>query len=232
MLDIGCGCGVTTLTAATTARRAVGVDISTPLLEIAAARADAASLTNAEFVVADAQTHPFDEAVFDIVISQFGIMFFDDPVTAFTNIRRSITPGGRVAVVSWQGLEANEWLSIVGRAVARHAELPDLGGFAGGPGMFAWKHAEESIALLGEAGFDNAAAEPLAPTILLAGGGTVDETMAFLLGMGIVRGLLGRLDDDARSDAIAAIHDELVERHEPGVGVSAGAAGWLVTATA
>ena len=83
VLDIGCGCGVTTFAASRQCLRAVGVDISTPLLEIAGHRARIASLDNVEFIDADAQTYPFDAGLFDAVISQFGLMFFDDPAMAF-----------------------------------------------------------------------------------------------------------------------------------------------------
>lgn len=198
VLDIGCGCGVTTFAAARRGRQAVGLDISTPLLEVATERARAAALDNVEFVVADAQTHSFEGGAFDVIISQFGLMFFDDPVAAFTNIRSALAPGGRFAFVSWQPLAANEWVMQVGRAVAKHTELPKLGGLAGGPGMFALHDAEEIVALLDTAGFSEIETDPISPEILIGGGGTVDESLDFLLGMGIVRGLLGRLEPEAR----------------------------------
>ncbi|HUW01615.1 MAG TPA: methyltransferase domain-containing protein [Acidimicrobiales bacterium] len=230
VLDIGCGCGVTTLQAARHARAALGVDISHPLVRIATDRAQAAAVDNVEFVVADAQTHEFDEGGFDVVISQFGSMFFDDPEGAFANLRRALAPRGRAAFITWQELDANEWLMVVGRAVARHAELPDLGGRAGGPGMFALKHPRETTALLIGAGFTEVSVEPVSTTILLAGGEGLDESVDFLLGMGMVRGLLGRLAGDEREAALAEIRSTLAEHYEAGVGVRLGAAGWLASA--
>lgn len=230
VLDIGCGCGVTTLQAARSARAALGVDISHPLVRIATDRARAAAVGNVRFVVADAQTHVFGEGEFDVVISQFGLMFFDDPEGAFTNLRRALAPGGRVAFICWQELDANEWLTVVGRAVARHVELPDLGGRADGPGMFAFEQPDETIELLDEVGFTQISVEPVAATILLAGGGTLDDSMDFLLGMGMVRGLLGRLDDEERGAAVDEIRATLANHHESGVGVRLGAAGWMVSA--
>lgn len=230
VLDVGCGCGVTTLTAARRARTALGVDISAPLLEVATDRARSASLDNAEFVVADAQTYAFDEGAFDLVISQFGLMFFDDPVSALANLRRALAPRGQLAFVCWQGLEANEWVMTVGRPVAQHTELPTLGGLAAGPGMFALKDPDETAALLDAAGFTQIDIEPVSPTILLGGGGTLDESIDFLLGMGIARGLLGRLDPDARAAAIESVRVSLAGRYERGVGVRLGAGGWLVSA--
>ncbi|MGI9646106.1 MAG: class I SAM-dependent methyltransferase [Ilumatobacteraceae bacterium] len=230
VLDIGCGCGATTLRAAQRARAALGVDISHPLVEIAADRAREASADNVEFVVADAQTHEFDEDRFDVIISQFGSMFFDDPEGAFTNLRRALAPRGRAAFITWQGLDANDWLMVVGRAVERFAELPDLGGRAGGPGMFAFKHPDEMTALLTRVGFTNISVEPAATTILLAGGANLDESIDFLLGMGMVRGLLGRLEGDEREAALNEIRATLADHVEAGVGVRLGAAGWLVSA--
>ena len=232
VLDVGCGCGATTLEAARRARRAVGIDISAPLLEVAVDRAGAASLDEAEFVVADAQTHAFSEGSFDLIISQFGLMFFDDPVSAFENLHRSLVPGGRLGFVCWRGLEANEWLVMVGDAVGRYTDLPTLGGLDGGPGMFALEQRDETAALLDAAGFGGIEIESLSPSILIGGGGPVDESVDFLLGMGMVRGLLGRLELHARAEAIDALRSSLGERYEPGVGVRLGSAGWLVSAGA
>lgn len=230
VLDVGCGCGVTTLMIADRVRRVLGLDISHPLVEIGNHRALDAGVANADFVVADAQTHEFADGEFTLVVSQFGLMFFDDPEAAFANLRRSLAPGGRLSFVCWQDLEANEWLSIVARAVARYCDLPDFGGRAGGPGMFALKQPEETTALLEATGFGEVEIEPVATTVLLAGGGTVEESLEFLLGMGMVRGLLGRLADDERELAIEEIRSVLAERHEREVGVTLGASGWLVAA--
>ena len=190
------------------------------------------SVDNAEFVVADAQTYAFAAGAFDLVISQFGLMFFDDPVSAFANLRRALASGGRVAFVCWQGLEANEWVSVVGRAVAHRVALPDLGGLAGGPGMFALKNPGETTALLGAGGFTQVEIEPISPAILLGGGGTLDESIEFLLGMGIARGLLGRLEPEARAAAIKSVRGTLAERYESGVGVRLGTGAWLVSTRA
>ena len=230
VLDVGCGCGATTIAAARDARGALGVDISKPLLEVAADRARAGSVDNVEFVVADAQTYAFAEAAFDIIISQFGLMFFDNPMAAFANLRRALAPGGRVAFVCWQGLDANEWVSVVARAVAHYVALPDLGWQAGGPGMFALKDPSETTALLDAAGFTQTEIEPISPTIILGGGGTLDESIDFLLGTGIARGLLGRAEPDARAEAIEAVRGSLAERYVSGLGVRLGTGGWLVSA--
>ncbi len=115
LLDVGCGCGALTLAAARIADSAVGLDISVPLTDVASERAGAAGIDNVEFVVADAQTYHFIPGAFDLVVSQFGLMFFDDPTAAFSNVRRSLAPEGQLAFVSWQSLPDNEWLTVVAR---------------------------------------------------------------------------------------------------------------------
>jgi SAM-dependent methyltransferase len=230
VLDIGCGCGVTTMAAARRARHALGVDISAPLLEVAADRARSALIDNVEFVVADAQTHAFAEGAFDVVISQFGLMFFDDPSAAFANLRRALAPTGRLAFICWQALEANEWLMIVAREVARQVPLPELGRLDGGPGMFALKDADETAALLRGVGFTQVSCEPISPEILLGGGGTVDDAADFLFGMGMARGLLGRIPSASQPSVVGAVRASLADRYEPGVGVRLGTAAWIVSA--
>lgn len=231
VLDIGCGCGTTTFAAARAGRSAVGVDISEPLLSVARERAGAWSVPNVEFQRSDAQTHQFPDAAFDLVISQFGLMFFDDPVGAFTNLRRALSPGGRIVFACWQTLEANEWLMEIARPVARHAGVPDLGGLAGGPGMFALKDRGEVARLLESAGFADIDVTPISPTIVLGGGGGLDESVDFVLGAGMARGLLGMVEPEKRAEVTAEVRASLADHFEAGTGVSLGTGAWLASAT-
>lgn len=230
VLDVGSGSGVTTLAAAQVAARVVGVDISEPLTRVARERAR--GVGNVGFLVADAQTHRFEAAAFDVVISQFGLMFFDEPATAFANLRHALADGGRIVFTAWRCLGDNEWLAPVARAVAQHAEVPDLGGLANGGGMFAMRDDREIADLLGSTGFADIDVAPISPTLLVGGGGSVAESAAFLFGMGIVRGLVSRLDHDQRALATERIGAELEQRYEPGAGVKLGAGVWLVRARA
>lgn len=230
VLDVGCGCGALTLAAGRIADAVVGLDFSAPLVDVASERARAAQMENVEFVVADAQTHDFSTGTFDLVVSQFGLMFFDDPVGAFSNLRRSLVPRGRLAFVSWQPLRANEWLTVVANAAGTHVEVPQLGGLSKGPGMFALMDQNETKGLLEAARFTEVEFDSLKPTILIGGGGTLDQSMDFLLGMGMVRGLVGIAGANARDEVVDAVRSSLAERYEPGVGVRLGASGWMVTA--
>ena len=100
-------------------------------------------------------------------------MFFDDPVTAFVNLRRALLAGGRAGFVCWQGLEAVSGSLLVGRAVARHVVLPHFGGQARGPGMFSLCDPAEVTTLLHSAGLDQTDCDPFAPTVPVGGGETL-----------------------------------------------------------
>jgi SAM-dependent methyltransferase len=122
VLDIGTGGGVAALAAARTVGdgRVVGADISAPLLELARARGQARA--NVSYVMADLQYETVPGGPFDAAISQFGVMFFDEPTTAFANIRRQMITGGRLAFACWQAPDLNPWFP--GRALAGIAPPP------------------------------------------------------------------------------------------------------------
>ncbi|MCG5467540.1 methyltransferase domain-containing protein [Micromonospora sp. LAH09] len=117
VLDIGCGTGQSTRDAARAAMNGsvTGIDISGPMLERARQLSDDEGLPNITFHQADAQVHRFPSAHFDLCISRFGTMFFADPVAAFTNIGRSLRPGGRLVLLVWQDRDRNEWATEIRR---------------------------------------------------------------------------------------------------------------------
>ena len=155
VLDVGCGGGKTALAAglAVGAEGAVvGADISAPLLELATRRAIEAGAANVTFRVVDMQTDTVEGAPFDAALSQFGVMFFDDPVTAFENIRAHLRAGGRLAFVCWQAGERNPW--FFGPALAGLVPPPPAPAPGKAPtGPFALADPERTSAILRSAGF-------------------------------------------------------------------------------
>jgi ubiquinone/menaquinone biosynthesis C-methylase UbiE len=200
VLDVGCGCGVTSVAAADAVAPGdvVGVDLSDPMLSVARSRKGDRSI---EFVQADAQTHAFDRARFSIAISRFGTMFFDDPVAAFANIATAVESGGRLCIATWQSLDKNDWLSVPGTALLRYGELPPTA-TGDGPGMFAQSEPTVIERVLTEAGWSGVHVEPITVTMRI--GGDASDAIDYLAGTGIARAMLDSIPAEQRDEAIAA----------------------------
>ncbi|MGH7687373.1 MAG: class I SAM-dependent methyltransferase [Candidatus Dormibacteria bacterium] len=227
VLDIGCGTGFTTREAARRAHtgRALGVDLSARMLERARERAQLEGLENAVFEQADAQVHRFAPHSFDIAISRFGAMFFDDQVAAFANIAAAIGPRGRLVLLVWQGLPRNAWVSTVRDAFASGRSLPEPE--PGRPGPFGLADAERARRILGGAGFDKSEVMGCAAPMWL--GADIGGALAFVGRMGIVRGLTADLDEGAAARGFERLRSSL-EQHATADGVLFDAAAWLITA--
>ncbi len=227
VLDVGCGAGVSTRAAARVAvdGHATGIDLSAPLLAEARRRSAAAGLANTTFVQGDAQVHPFESASFDVAVSRFGVMFFGDPVAAFTNLAWALRPGGRLAVLSWQPLARNEWLLVLRRTLAAGRSLPEPPGDA--PGPFGLSDPDRVRRVLAAARFESVHVADVPGMVRL--GADAEDAFDFVSGLGPTRGLLGGLDDGARRAALDELRAALAEHATPD-GVLVGAAAWLTTA--
>jgi len=152
VLDIGCGTGASSLAAARLGAVCLGIDLSSPMLELARQRARAEGST-ARFVCADAQSHDFQPAAFDRLISRFGVMFFADPVAAFANLRMAARDGARMRLLVWRQAAENPFMTTAERTAAPW--LPDLPvRRPGEPGQFAFADAGRVRGLLQEAGWE------------------------------------------------------------------------------
>jgi SAM-dependent methyltransferase len=232
VLDVGCGCGGTTLAAARLVApgRAVGLDLSGPMLARARADAEVAGLGNAEFRQGDAQVHPLEPARFGAVLSRFGLMFFADPVAAFANIRSATRPAARLVFVCWQPLAANPWLLVPGAALAEH--VPSAGSGSGdGPGMFALADPERIRQILAAAGWRHVEITSQRTSILVGGGGTVEDAVDFLRTASMGRAMLAGADAGTVNRALASVRAALA-RYADADGVHLDAAVWLVQAAA
>jgi SAM-dependent methyltransferase len=162
VLDIGYGGGMTSLAAARAVGRGgtvVGADISEPLSRLARRRAGEAGVGNVSFQLADMQTEQVDGGPFDAAISQFGVMFFDQPAVAFANIRRQLRPGGRIAFACWQSMAQNPWFfAPIVAGFVPPPPVPGPGKSQTGP--FALADPDETTSILEAAGFTNVRREP------------------------------------------------------------------------
>ena len=227
VLDIGCGSGVSTRDAA---RRAVsgtvlGVDSSGPLIKMARERSRMARLSNTTFEHADAQVYPFEEAAFDVAISRFGAAYFEDPGSAFANIARALRPGGRLALISWRELAANEWMSSIRAALALEWLLPEPP--AEGPGPFGLSDEPTVRRLLAHAGFaDISLVESSEPVSF---GPDTESAFAFVSTLGVTRELLEGVVGGDRRRALEQLRSTLAE-HETTHGVLFRSSAWIITA--
>jgi SAM-dependent methyltransferase len=185
VLDVGCGGGKTALAAGLAVGAqgvVVGGDISAPLLELATRRATEAGAANVTFRVADMQTDTVEGGPFDVALSQFGVMFFDEPVTAFGNVRRQLQPGGRLAFACWQGGERNPWFF----APAIAALLPPPAALAPGKaptGPFALADPEQTSGILRSAGFLDVRRTAHEITVDVPQDSVVDEAQLVFMGV-------------------------------------------------
>ncbi len=227
VLDVGCGNGESTRDAARAAAdgSALGVDLSSRMVERARALAKADGLKNVEFEQADAQAHSFDAAAYDVVLSRFGTMFFADPVAAFANIGAAVRPGGQLVMIAWRGVADNEWLQCVFGALAVGRDLPVPP--AGTPGPFGLADADQTRATLTAAGFDAVDLTAVDEPFWLGTDG--DDAFGFFRGTGIVRGMTHGLDDNQRTQALDALQATM-SAHDTGDGVQFGSGSWLITA--
>jgi SAM-dependent methyltransferase len=226
VLDIGCGTGWTTRAAArrASAGSALGVDLSSAMLEVARGAAEREGLANVSFEHADAQIHPFDEGAFDVAISRTGAMFFGDPAAAFANIARALRPGGRLVLLVWQPFSQNEWIVEIMGALAAGRDLPVPP--PGAPGPFSMGDPDRVRALLSSAGFDDVRVAGLAQRTYF--GADPDDASRFV--SGLVAWMLDGLDESGRTKALDALHRTMQAHHTPH-GVAFRSAAWLVTAT-
>jgi SAM-dependent methyltransferase len=227
VIDIGCGCGQTSLELAArvgSEGRVVGVDISTPMLEVARRRPLLESTRRPEFHRLDAQTDDLGRAIFDAAFSRFGVMFFSDPVAAFRNIRAALKPHGRLAFVCWRPLDENPWLQAP--LDAARPFLPPLPtADPAAPGPFAFADASRVRSILLEAGFRSVTIDPFDTRI---GGADVEQTLQLAFRVGPLGSAL-REHPQLQENIADAVREVLTEYATP-QGVLMPAAVWIVLA--
>jgi SAM-dependent methyltransferase len=188
VLDVGCGAGESTLELAELvgpSGRVIGVDLSGALLEAARARVDRVGLGNVQLVLGNAAVERFTEP-FDLVFSRFGVMYFEDSVAAFANLRAALRPGGRLGFVSWQSLAANPWadtpLAAV-RTLRPKEVLPDPL-VPGKPGPFNLSDATLVHSILDRAGYSEIEIVSHEAPVLFGGSLTLEDAVEYALQIG------------------------------------------------
>jgi SAM-dependent methyltransferase len=233
VLDVGCGAGTTTFDMAARVGpggRVVGLDISAPLIERALDLASARGQT-VDFRLADAASADFAPD-FDLVVSRFGVMFFDDPVAAFANLRRALKPDGRMVFVCWRGAAENDWTRLPTGAI-RDIVPPAPPPGPDAPGPFSFGDRDRVARILTQAGYGDIDIRPFDGQILFGVGATPDAALDDAVEHAVQVGPLGRalkgVSDAVRDQALAAVRRAFAGKLR-GEGVWIDGAAWIVSA--
>jgi SAM-dependent methyltransferase len=226
VLDVGCGSGRTSRDAARLAveGRVLGVDVARAGIEEARRLAAAEGLTNVGFEVADAQTHAFPDAAFDLVMSRFGTMFFADPAAAFANLARATRPGGRLVMIVWQEGAVNAWADPLIAAVLDGAGTADDDG---DHSAFSLAGRDSTRVLLESAGYGDVGFTAVARPVWYGAG--TDAAFEAVLQLRDPRAALARFDGAELARARERLRAHLAAHTTPD-GVLFDARAWVVTA--
>jgi SAM-dependent methyltransferase len=230
VLDIGCGCGHTSLSLAgrVGAEGSVtGVDISAPMLAVASHFA--AERSSIHFVEADAQTHAFEPECYDMVFSRFGVMFFEDPVAAFTNIRSALRASGRLAFCCWQPRAVNPFMTVPAMAALEllpaPPEVPPRT-----PGPFAFEEADYVTAVLINSGFESVAVTPLQQPLTFGRGLSLTNIVERLVQIGPIAQMVRDAPEDLQQPVRDKVADAVKPFYSEDTGMTLDGQFWQVTA--
>jgi len=235
VLDIGCGCGNQTLSLARSlsdSSEILGIDVSEPMLALARQQLDACDPRpepKVSFLNADASRFDFEAGRFDRLYSRFGVMFFDDPVNAFANLRRSASLDAQLGFICWQKPDDNPFMTVPSRAAMRYLPAPEPAP-PGAPGPFAFADRDHVVSILNSAGFSGIDIEPLHCDLNLGAGQAFERVVRELLDIGPVAGMLREADPGLREPVMSAVSEALAPHFSAQSGLSMPGAFWLVRA--
>lgn len=230
VLDIGCGCGATSFDLVKQVGqggRVIGIDISGPML--GRARELASPGAPVEFVLADATVYPFTLGSIDLLFSRFGVMFFAQPSDSFSNLRKALRPGGRLAFACWRTPRDNPWMMLGLQEAYKYVpKLPELN--PEDPGPFSFAREERVHRILNEAGFSGIAMERVDLSLDIATGRGLEAAIETVLAIGPTSRALEGQPPEKVAAATQAIRTALTA-HQKGNAVPLGGSIWIVTAT-
>ena len=231
VIDVGCGCGATTVGLAEAVGpqgRVLALDVSAPML--GRARARLAANGNVSFALADAAAHEFAGIEADLLFSRFGVMFFGDPTAAFANLRRGLKRGGRTVFACWRAPALNPWMTVPLTAAYAHVpKLPQLG--PEDPGPFSFADPDRVRRILTGAGFVDVALEPVDLASDLATGGGLEAAVDYVLAIGPTSRALQGHPPETRALVADSVRAALAP-YAQGAEIRLAAAIWIVRATA
>lgn len=203
VLDVGCGTGPTTRTAAALVAptgRVTGLDISPEMIEVARQ----VPVDGVDWLVTDAVSWLPEPGTYDVVISRFGVMFFSDPVAAFTALSTATRPGGRLAVAVWGRRDDSELFGVPLWAVLRAL---DLQAPQDDEGPFSLHDRDVVTALLHRSGWTDVEVSVRTTVLAMGGGLPVAQAATASMDFGPTRLVTTDLAPQDRAVAERAIRD-------------------------
>ena len=231
VLDIGCGCGHTTLNIAKRigpSGNVTGLDISEPMLKRAKESAVEMSITNTSFKCVDVQTEDLGDQIYSSAFSRFGVMFFEDSVAAFKNINKSLISGGYLSFVCWQSPAVNPWQSLFIQVVKKFLDLPSPPPRS--PGPFAFMESEYVSSILEESKFQDITIEGHEAEVNMFPGRSLSDSVKDYISINPV---VTQMLKESSENQIAEIVNSGIEAFSPYYsekGLIFPSATWLVTA--
>lgn len=233
VVDIGCGAGASSfalLRHVGQQGRVLGLDISEPL--VIRAREDAESLGRISFEVADAATAALPHGEVDLLFSRFGVMFFEDPVSAFAHLRSALKPEGRLAFVCWREAAENDWVRLPMTAI-RNFIPPVAPPDPEAPGPFSLGDRSRVERILAQAGFEAVTITPFDREIVFGEGlsreAAIDDAVGMSCEVGPLSRVLADQDEKVRTEVLEAVRAAFAARVRENCVVIDGAA-WIVSA--
>jgi len=231
VLDIGCGCGHTTLNIAKRigpSGNVTGLDISEPMLKRAKESAVEMSITNTSFKCVDVQTEDLGDQIYSAAFSRFGVMFFEDSIAAFKNINKSLISGGYLSFVCWQSPAVNPWQSLFIQEVKKFLDLPSPPPRS--PGPFAFMESEYVSSILEESKFQDITIEGHEAEVNMFSGRSLSDSVKDYISINPV---VTQMLKESSENQIAEIVNSGKEAFSPYYsekGLIFPSATWLVTA--
>ena len=229
VLDIGCGCGATTLEIAkkVSEGEVTGLDISVPMLDQAKSEASVQGIHNVDFKVVDVQADQLENQVYDFVYSRFGVMFFEDPFEAFKNISSSIKEGGELSFVCWQDPVLNPWQSLSIKVIKEYLDIPSPA--LRSPGPFAFQEQDYVRDILEQSGFSEINFDDNQEDITMFSGKSLQQASEDYLAINpVITEMLKDSPENLKTEIIESLKEAFSVFHQ-GDGLLFPSATWIVT---
>jgi SAM-dependent methyltransferase len=229
VLDVGCGCGDTSIALVQrvgAAGAVLGIDVSQPMLDVARSRG--AGRAQLSFLQVDAAAAALPAGM-DLLYSRFGVMFFAEPAAAFAHLRGALRPGGRCVFVCWRAPRDNPWAMTPLLAARQALGITPVPVDPYAPGPFALADDVRLRSILSDAGFGGIHLQRFDAAVWL--GATPRAAAENTVQFGPVGRLVREVGAEHTPTILDAVERELALRAAADGQVSLSGSTWVVSAS-